>query len=263
LTLWGESAQEFNLTDGNPVLAIKNLKVTDFSGRSLATTRQTRWEVEPDIPRTHLLHAWAAKNNIENVQGLSRSAFSGGVGPSPYKSLREAKEEATGGKTVFFSTQATVILINHFDNAPLYYMSCPVQGCNKKVTYEDSNNTWFCSKCGKSYPNSNARYILYIKISDDTLSDFATAFNDAGTQLLGKDANEVREMRENQDPELEYIFDCASQRRFNFKLKAQEESYEDHIRVKFTIQSVEPIQEYAPECKKMLEKIHQLLGMNN
>jgi len=122
---------------------------------------------------------------------------------------------------------------------------------------------WLCPKCNKSYGDYLARYILYVKLSDDTLSDYATIFNDAGTKLLGKEANEIRQMRENNnDPELDFIFESVIQRRYNFTIKATEESYQDDLRVKFTVQSLEPIA-YLDESKNMIERISQLLAKNN
>jgi len=259
LTLWGEMAEEWK-EEGNPVIVMKNLKVTDFNGRSLTANRQTRWEIEPNLPRTHQLHNFSQTQNLEDIQVLSRT--SGVSGPSPYKSLKEAKQEVTGqpGKSITFSTQATILMIKHDETAQLYYMSCPVPGCNKKVVFDEQTNMWFCSKCSKNHPNFLARYVLFVKISDDTLSDFATIFNDAGTVLLGKEADEIRILREKGDPpnpELEYIFDCAIQKRFNFKIKASEETYQDEPKVKFTVQSIEVIEYYA-ESKSILEKIQNL-----
>jgi len=217
LTIWGETAEKWN-TGPNCVAAFKNLKVTDFSGRSLTAQRHTRWDIDPNIPRTLQLQNWLATQNLDNVQVLTRSAT--GTGPSPYKTLRDAKMEASGGKPVFFTVQATILLIKHDEQAPLYYMSCPTQGCNKKVVEDQQTGMWYCAKCSNSFRESNARYILNVKISDDTLSDFATVFDDAGIQLLGKKANEIRQMRENSDPELEFIIECAIQRRYIFKVKA-------------------------------------------
>jgi len=259
LTLWGETAEEWN-HDGNPVVYFKNIKISDYNGRSLTAGKQTRWEIEPNIPRAHQLHHFASTQNMEDNQVLSRAGINSG--PSPYKSLKDAKQEAIGGKVIQFSTQATILMIKHHETDSIYYHACPNQGCYKKVLPdEQQNNMWYCTKCKKSSPNFLPRYVLFVKISDDTLADFATIFNDPGTVLLGKDANEIRQMRESnpKDPELEYIFDCAIQKRFNFKIKAAEEPYQDEQRVKFTVQSIEPIS-YLEESKSILEKIYNILN---
>jgi len=260
LTLFGEMAEGWS-QDGNPVMVFKNIKVTDFNGRSLTATRQSRWEVEPNISRTQQLHNYTATQNMDDIQLLTRTQGSMS-GHAAYKSLRDARNEVSGqpGKSILFSCQATILMIKHDENASMYYLACPQQGCNKKVTPDNQTNSWYCSKCAKNYPNFLARYVLFVRISDDTLSDVATMFNDAATDLLGKQANEIKVMRENNDPELEYLFDCAIQKKFNFKIKANEETYQDESKVKFTIQTIEPIN-YYEESKIILEKIQNLLAV--
>jgi len=233
------------------------VKVSEFSGKSLSAGRSTRWDVDPDIPRTHELQTWAETQNFSNVQSLTKT-FAGSSASVPWKTLKAATDEATGQeKASFFNVQATILIINHADNAPLFYTACPAEGCNKKVIQDEQTNMWTCLKCQKNYPNSNARYILSVRIADTTLAQWATAFNDIGTQLLGEEANKIKALRDRTDPELEFIFDKASFRRYNFKIKAQEEIYQDEPKIKFTIQSFEPI-DYAQESSNLLQKIAML-----
>eukprot|EP01123_Difflugia_compressa_P015744 TRINITY_DN9047_c0_g1_i1.p1 TRINITY_DN9047_c0_g1~~TRINITY_DN9047_c0_g1_i1.p1 ORF type:complete len:113 (-),score=7.02 TRINITY_DN9047_c0_g1_i1:3-341(-) len=106
----------------------------------------------------------------------------------------------------------------------------------------------------KNYPNCNARYILSMRIADNSVSEWATSFNDTGVLIMGIDANSVKQMRDTQDPRIETLFATATFRRYNFKMKAQEELYQDEQRIKLTIQSVQPI-DYVQESHMLIEKI--------
>ena len=54
LTLWGGSATSFDHS-GNPVLAIKGCKVSDYSGVSLSALSSSVIQINPDIAKCHEL----------------------------------------------------------------------------------------------------------------------------------------------------------------------------------------------------------------
>ena len=48
LTLWGEKAMDGTYNwDGQPIVAFKNLKVSDYNGRSLGATASTSLTIDP------------------------------------------------------------------------------------------------------------------------------------------------------------------------------------------------------------------------
>ena len=71
LTLWGKNAETFNPT-GNPVVAIKGCKVSDYSGVSLGALSSSLVQVNPDIQKCHEL-----KGTKFNTLGYLRNG--GGV----------------------------------------------------------------------------------------------------------------------------------------------------------------------------------------
>lgn len=91
------------------------------------------------------------------------------------------------------------MLIKHDENAALYYNACPSEGCNKKVT-QNERGLWHCPKCNREYDSSEARYILSLLVSDHTGSEWVNAFNNEGQLMLGRQANEIRAMREKVRP---------------------------------------------------------------
>eukprot|EP01125_Pyxidicula_operculata_P000487 TRINITY_DN1050_c0_g2_i2.p1 TRINITY_DN1050_c0_g2~~TRINITY_DN1050_c0_g2_i2.p1 ORF type:complete len:178 (-),score=16.88 TRINITY_DN1050_c0_g2_i2:85-618(-) len=172
--------------------------------------------------------------------------------------LRQSKE-GTKDK-LFFSCVATIIFVKHDENSHLFYFSCPNGQCKKKVrevTDNSGNTAFYCEKCNQTYHEFNARYVLNMLIADHTNAEWSSAFDDVGTTLLGRTANEVRILRDQRDPMLEYIFEDASFRRYTFQMQTKEEPYQDSMRVKYSINFVAPVN-YAEESKKLLEKIAQI-----
>ena len=63
LTLWGERAHQYHkdLTNSQPnqVLGVKGCKVSDYNGCSLSSMSSSSIFLNPDIPQTAALQAWA------------------------------------------------------------------------------------------------------------------------------------------------------------------------------------------------------------
>ncbi|XP_072557609.1 replication protein A 70 kDa DNA-binding subunit [Paramormyrops kingsleyae] len=57
VTLWGEEAEKFDGT-GQPILAIKGARLSDFGGRSLSALFSSTVMVNPDIPEAYKLRGW-------------------------------------------------------------------------------------------------------------------------------------------------------------------------------------------------------------
>lgn len=75
LTLWGEQAETFNPPPGNPVIAAKNVRVSDFNGRSLSAVSGARLEFNPDITRTKELITWWSQQDPTSVLCFSVHNF--------------------------------------------------------------------------------------------------------------------------------------------------------------------------------------------
>ncbi|MEQ2166291.1 60S acidic ribosomal protein P1, partial [Goodea atripinnis] len=57
VTLWGQEAEKFD-DSGQPVVAIKGARLSDFGGRSLSVLFSSTIMVNPDIPEAFRLRAW-------------------------------------------------------------------------------------------------------------------------------------------------------------------------------------------------------------
>ena len=77
LTLWGGSAASFDHS-GNPVLAIKGCKVSDYSGVSLSALSSSVIQINPDIAKCHELKGIPVMmiyTLFEKLWGLSNTCF--------------------------------------------------------------------------------------------------------------------------------------------------------------------------------------------
>jgi replication factor A1 len=57
LTLWGENATSTKV-DGNPIIACKGLRVSEFNGKNLSASTGCTIEVNPEIDESYALRGW-------------------------------------------------------------------------------------------------------------------------------------------------------------------------------------------------------------
>lgn len=264
LTLWGDTATNFQ-SEGNPVTVVKSVRISDFGGRSLNATNNSYFVLDPETERSHQLRAWW--NHQQALHGgrvpltpLTHAANAANdFSKTPTKTMQQARDEqlGKGEQATFFVAPCTVMQVKHDENAPLYYTACPTPNCYKKVT-QNERNMWYCIKCNKEYDHNDARYILSLLLADSTGSAWVNAFNAEGQQLIGYDANDIRILRERGDPNLHLIFDEVLFGRYTFKMKAQEEMYNEEMKFRCTIVGVQPF-DYATDSRRLVDKIREFV----
>uniref|UniRef100_A0A8C5MTN6 Replication protein A subunit n=1 Tax=Leptobrachium leishanense TaxID=445787 RepID=A0A8C5MTN6_9ANUR len=96
-TLWGEDAEKFD-GSGQPVVAIKGARLSDFGGRSLSVLSSSTVMINPDIPEAFKLRGWFdSEGQVLEGTSISESRGGGmGGGNTNWKSLLEAKNENLG-----------------------------------------------------------------------------------------------------------------------------------------------------------------------
>ena len=175
LTLWGKQAEQY-AAEGEPVVAWKGLKVSDFAGmifnnvmavplclndtplgRSLSMISSSTMEINPDIPDAHGLRGWYdSGGKSENFQAQTTAATQGPVSfdRSQIQLLNDLRESeiGMGEKGDFFSARGTIM---HIKTDNLAYPACQTEGCNKKVI--EQHDGWRCEKCDRSYPKPSYR----------------------------------------------------------------------------------------------------------
>lgn len=265
LTLWGEKAMNnvFNWDDF-PIVAFKNLKVSDYSGRSLGATSGTSVVMNPD-PEGRALHEWKM-SYLNNGQSLPSSSISGeskGTSIGGMDTLLQRKYVASikdqglglGEKPDYYTLKGTVCYIRREPDP--WYTACTGPDCNKKVT-ETMTMKYHCEKCNQEYDECRRRYMLNICLQDQSGQSYFTAFDDMAIKIMGgKTADEMHNIKVSGDQATyDQIFnDCQSFKTFLFKARSKNETYNDEARVKSQILQVAPV-DYVDECKQMLNAIN-------
>lgn len=279
-TLWGEKATNMELNVGD-VMALKGVKVSDYSGRSLSTLQSSAVDRNPEIPESFQLRGWFETNHaaLGNLHSLTteRSGGGGGAGGAvtgsgplsvlelreTFSSMRE-KNMGQSEKGDIAVIKACITNIRTDDPNKLWYPSCgsvsqSMDGkpCLKKATLDPSTNTWACDK-GCHVEQPIYRYILTASVTDCTGQEFATFFDQEGAQVLGRSANDMcsevvsaslaASTAMPEDSAFSQTIREAYFKDYLLTVKAKTEMVRDEAKLKFSIVRVKDI-EYARECK--------------
>uniref|UniRef100_A0A1A9W3T9 Replication protein A subunit n=1 Tax=Glossina brevipalpis TaxID=37001 RepID=A0A1A9W3T9_9MUSC len=221
LTIWGDDAVNF---DGQvqPVILVKGARINEFNGgKSLSLGNGSNMKINPDIPEGYKLRGWFDNGGGENIKN-SVSARTGAIsGSAEWRTFQEARNLGTGDKPDYFQTKAVVYLIKS-QNA--FYKACPQPECNKKVI-DENNGHYRCEKCNQAFPNFKFRLLVNMNIGDWTSNRWVTVFSDLAEQLLGRSAQEIGEIIENNPIEAEEIFASINFHSYIFKLRSKVETF--------------------------------------
>ena len=230
LTIWGNTATTF---DANPdeVVAFKGVKVSDFGGRSLSLLSSGTMTINPDIDEAHKLKGWylaQGKNDTFQSHAGMGSTMSAASGRGDWKTILQIKEENLGmtENTDYFTTKATIVYIKQENSS---YPACLSEGCNKKVVEIDPGQ-WRCERCDKAHPKPENRYILSVSVSDHTGQIYLNCFDDVGKMIMGITADQLMDLRENDNKAADDAFQDATCRTFNFKCRAKVDTFQDQQR---------------------------------
>jgi replication factor A1 len=234
LTIWGKSAKNFE-APVESVVAFKNVKVSDFGGRSLSLLSSGGFTIDPDIDQAYKLKGWYdASGRNENFQSHinSGSAVNATTGSdkNATKTIAQVKDENLGmtEETDWFSIKASIIYIKQDSFA---YSACRSEGCNKKVIETDPGS-WRCEKCDKAWDAPDYRYIMSVNVSDHTGQIWLSCFNEAAQLIMGMSANDLMKMKDEDQNEkgVQDAFQDAMCKTFNFKCRARMDTFQDQQR---------------------------------
>ncbi|KAE8365243.1 hypothetical protein BDV27DRAFT_127126 [Aspergillus caelatus] len=254
LTVWGSSALNFNVTPES-VIAFKGVKVSDFGGRSLSLLSSGSMTVDPDIEEAHKLKGWYDAQGRDGV--FASHASMPGVAASTakleqFKTVAQIKDEQLGmsDEVAYFSLKATVIYIKQ---DTMCYPACLSEGCNKKVTELDPGQ-WRCERCDKTHPRPEYRYIMLISVSDHTGQLYLSCFDEVGRCMMGLSADQLMEIRQNDEKAAGDIFQDANCRTWKFRCRAKLDNFGDQQRIRYQIVTAKPVN-YSEEALRLANTI--------
>lgn len=257
LTLWGKQAEDFDGSE-NPVILVKGAKVGEYNGKNLSALNSSTMQINPDIPEAHTLRGWFDQGGAADIAENTLSAPGGLANRDrllEWKTVDLLKELGENEKGDYVMTKATLIFAKK-DNS--LYMACPTEKCNKKVV-DQNDGTFRCEKCAKDFKNFSWRMILNVSIADHTDSNWATCFQESAELVLGLKADELGDLKNNNNPAYEEVFTKCTYKEYNFKLRAKQEVYNDEKRLKMSVVSMENI-DYVVSGRRLIENIKNALN---
>ncbi|XP_040006826.1 replication protein A 70 kDa DNA-binding subunit-like isoform X6 [Xiphias gladius] len=225
VTLWGDEAEKFD-GSGQPVVAIKGARLSDFGGRSLSALFSSTVMVNPDIPEAFRLRAWYdQKGYALNSQSLTNTRSAGSEAKMNWKTLSDVKSEhmGQGEKAEYFSCVATV-LYTRKENC--LYQACPSADCNKKVI-DQKNGLYRCEKCNREFPNFKYRLLLSANLADFGDNQWVTCFQETAEALLGHSAETLGQFRDTDEAAFDEVFQKANFTTHIFKNRVKLETYNE------------------------------------
>lgn len=226
VTIWGKTAGNFEAQEES-VIAFKGTKVSDFNGKSLSLLSSGTMSVNPDIPDSHRLKGWydsaGRNNNFATHQNMSSLAGATGR-KDEMKTISQVKEENLGMEgDAYYSIKATIVFVKQ-DN--FCYPACSSQNCNKKVT-QVGDGTWMCEKCQKAQDKPEYRYIMSVNVADHTSHQWLSCFDDTGRTIVGMSADELMDLREQDEAKVAAVFEQVNCKKLNFRCKAKMDKFGD------------------------------------
>jgi replication factor A1 len=230
LTIWGKTATAFD-ADPESIVAFKGAKVSDFGGRSLSLLSSGSMSIDPDISEAHKLKGWYdSQGRTGNFNSYSTTVGAGAAGgqANQSKTIAQVRDENLGmsESTDYFSTKATIVYVKREN---VSYPACLNDGCNKKVT-DMGDGTWRCEKCDQTHQKPEYRYIMLLNVNDHTGQLWLSCFDDVGRMVMGMSADQLMELKENDELAMAKAFEEASCKMMTFRCRAKMDSYQDQQR---------------------------------
>ncbi|XP_046966364.1 replication protein A 70 kDa DNA-binding subunit-like isoform X2 [Vanessa cardui] len=251
--LWGNDAEKFVITT-NTIIALKGALLIEFNGcKSLSCLSTTILQSNPDLPDAHRLRGWYDHGGASaDLVNISTGGGGSAGGRTEWITLKEAQTRRTrcADKSEYYNLLG-VIIYTLSDN--VVYKACPQENCNKKLENIE-NGMFLCKKCGKEYPNFKYRLLLGGTISDPTGDHKITAFNEVAESLLGKSANEVSYLLQNDNEGYGRLFDEINFKTFLFNLR---DNYDNQTRLQTVVMSAQPLN-YKDANSRLIKSIRAL-----
>lgn len=227
LTIWGKNATSFSVQPES-IVAFKGVKVSDFGGRSLSLLSSGTMSVDPDIEEAHRLKGWYDSQGRGDNFATHNMSMGSATGRSDQtKVISQVKDENLGMEdTAYFGLKATIVYIKQENFA---YPACSSEQCNKKVI-DQGDGTWRCEKCDIVHARPQYRYIMSVNVNDHTGQLWLSCFDDVGRIIMGMSADELMELKENDEDRFPAIFEAANCTKLNFRCRAKMDMYGENQR---------------------------------
>ncbi|KAK3685680.1 putative single-stranded DNA-binding protein 68k chain [Podospora appendiculata] len=255
VTIWGKTATNFD-AEPESIVAFKGTRVSDFGGRSLSLLASGTMSLDPDIAEAHRLKGWYDAQGRNEAFASHNNSMGAATGrKEDVKSILQVKEENLGMENPeYFNLKATIVYIKQDNFA---YPACRSETCNKKVV-DMGDGTWRCESCNINHDRPQYRYIMSVNVNDHTGQLWLSCFDETARIIMGgKSADELMEIREQDETRLAAEFEAANCRKLNFRCRAKMDSFGDQQRIRYQVMSATQL-DYKSEGHKLAEMIKQM-----
>lgn len=251
LTLWGEKAQNCHVEE-KQVIAVKGASIGDFRGKTISAQYNSIVDIEPEIPETHILHAWYMTiDDNSNFTSLSKG-FEQYANNTKYIAEVDARN-IQNDEALNFNCIATIEAFNRFSNH--LYKSCGFNNCQKKVL-DENNGLYHCTKCERTSPTFTWRLRISFLLSDISGSFWVTCFQENLEKILNKTVVELAQIYETDQQLYSNVISDLRFKQFQFRINTRFETYNNETRLRHNVTQVNPIKsvEFAPRLMQLIDQ---------
>ena len=269
LTLWNEETDNPALQSGDQplVLLAKGLKITEYNNLSLATDRNASKLIYNPVgikDAERMIH-WRDTRYSPANQLTALSIRSGASGkPREFRTIKSILEEWTNctdvSQTGFYTIRGWINYVKNDDTTLLWYSSCMNQDkCKKKMIKED--DMYHCDSCNQSFQNCIFRYIVSMKVCDETDGLWLSIFDKEFTDIVGCTAQDLKEVQDRNEEEFKDKVSNVLNLRFEFAVKATVGDNGMGPRVKYSAMGVSQI-DHRKVTKALLQDLETMLSLS-
>lgn len=263
MTLWGEKAKTAMNDYANcPIVAFKNARVSDFSGRCLNASFNGVTLINPAIPEAAEIQQWWSQNaGNANLSFRSlTSSMAGGMGGmndsfDSRSDIFKIKGESLGyqEKPDYITVKGYLTFVKKDKEGGPWYTACPET--KAKIT-PTADGKFHCDRCQKTYDNCVHRFIFSATFADDSSTTWVSIFDDQARLLLDNkitaDEMQAQCFGDNYDTDaFDSYFAKISYTPWLCKLKIKQEMVNEESRIKASVAGFAQI-DYVKESKDML-----------
>ncbi|KAM3138473.1 hypothetical protein pb186bvf_009387 [Paramecium bursaria] len=249
VNFWGQYYEHLKFEQGQ-VVAIKSLKVSCYNNQvSLNSNAFTTIVVpNPSYQQCLMLDIWKSKRNLSELIKPQEDTLTFTI-----KQVQEYVEDLiSNGRHKQAYPKQIVAHIMAINNRNVIYAGCPTNRCFKKMIIDEKRAVYQCQSCQTESNHPRYRFILKVKLVDDTSSMEASIFDENSSKLLGMTANEFKQLSDEQ--QLEVLQICKEK---SIRISISFKEFSGLLSPTFTIQSIEDV-DYKRQMQQDIDFINEI-----
>lgn len=200
LTLWDDKAENFEPQVGD-LIAVTKCRKGSFGGVSVSARSNSEIVGNPDVPGAQdMVHWWSTTGRSQKASSMTQPMKSKKNSAKPRVEIAMTKNPSSFDEkgNAYFTVRC---MVKKFSSRKPWYNSCPGEGCKKKVTFDEGNGVYQCQACQGQFQMCDRRYCASVQLADHSGSVWVTAFESSGQTIFGLSANELAQVRGDEEEE--------------------------------------------------------------